>query len=69
MKPNASGAPVGTADSATASRFVTGSRVERGFCPSCEVALQLHDTTDGEGEFDCHIAGRKADLLRAMRLR
>lgn len=38
-------------------------RVEDGFCPTCEVTLDLHDTTDGEDDFDCQIAGRKADLL------
>lgn len=39
------------------------SSVEDGFCPTCEVTLDLHDTKDGEDEFDCQIAGQKADLL------
>ena len=38
--------------------------VEDGFCPTCEVTLDLHDTKDGEDEFDCEVAGGKADLLR-----
>lgn len=39
---------------------------EDGFCPSCEVTLQLHDTTDGDDEFDCRMASRKAGLLSSF---
>lgn len=42
------------------------SHVEPGFCPTCEVTLDLHDTTDGEDDFDCQLARRKADLLSSF---
>ena len=37
--------------------------VKDGFCPTCEVTLDLHDTKDGEDESDCELAFWKADRI------